>query len=47
MGGPLLRVNPEYQVGQLGCPNPSANPIEVLEALGIIEWILPTVFLCL
>lgn len=24
-GGPVTGVNPDYQVGQLGCPNPSAN----------------------
>ena len=36
MGEPFLGVNPEYQVGQLGCPNPSANPVGVLQALGIV-----------
>jgi hypothetical protein len=32
-GDPLTGVNPEYQVGQLGCPNPSANPVGVVQGL--------------
>ncbi|NLK21201.1 MAG: hypothetical protein GX308_03750 [Epulopiscium sp.] len=32
-GGPIIGVNPDYQVGRLGCPNPSANLVGVIQAL--------------
>jgi hypothetical protein len=39
-------VNPEYQVGQLGCPNPSANPVGVVQALCLSPGgTLPALFL--
>ena len=39
-------MNPGYQVGQLGCPNPSANPVGVVQALCLSPGgTLPTLFL--
>lgn len=38
MGEPLIGVNPASQVGELEFPNPSANLIGVLQALGIVKF---------